>query len=497
MPDLTWTLRRRRAFAPISVALAVACHDATNPGALTTGAIRVTASTTGPDPDDDGYAVTVFGGAIPAFHLGPNESVTLDSLGNAAYSIWLRDVADNCTVAGLNPRTVVVASSRLPVAAEFTVTCVAKGTVEVSNTTVGAPLDPDGYIVRLERGSSIASTVVAPGASSNLRVTAGTYTVSLGSIAANCVVTAQPGGLTRQVTVAAGATTTTSFAVACAPSVVPQLAFVRGGRIYGVAGDGTGLVQLSDGPSDFDPAWSPHGRIAFARTEGKNEWGADLSAIYVMDTDGSNVVRLTGVGYGRQPTWSPDGRRIAYADRCGGQWCIFITASTPGSGSPVRVGFDSGVNRWPAWSPDGRSIAFTSDYRFYDTLFDLYAVRIDDGLISVLAQGPELSADGLTYYFQAAWSPDGNRLAAVVCPYAWDDCYPDSRVATMNADGSSLKEITTAGGYARPTWSPDGSQLAFGSTTCRTCSSDIYVVRPDGSDRRLLITDGHSPSWRR
>ena len=161
-----------------------------------------------------------------------------------------------------------------------------------------------------------------------------------------------------------------------------------------------------------------------------------------------------------------------------------------------RLGFDRGVHDSPAWSPDGSKIAFTSDWRAYDFLYDLYVMNADGSGVTVLAEGPFAFADGLTFYFQPAWSPDGRRIAVVVCGYAWDNCYPNSSVAVMNADGSGLTTVAQAGGFARPTWSPDGTQLAFSSATCRTCSSSIYLVQADGSGRRLLITDGHSPSWR-
>ena len=86
-----------------------------------------------------------------------------------------------------------------------------------------------------------------------------------------------------------------------------ELAFVRDGQIYRVNTDGGGLVQLSAGPGDWSPAWSPDGdRIAFFRSEGA------LPGLYVMEADGSSVVQL-GAGDASSryrdpaPTWSPDG----------------------------------------------------------------------------------------------------------------------------------------------------------------------------------------------
>jgi Periplasmic component of the Tol biopolymer transport system len=163
--------------------------------------------------------------------------------------------------------------------------------------------------------------------------------------------------------------------------------------------------------------------------------------------------------------------------------------------SPTHLGYDRGWNAHPAWSPDGSKIAFVSDWRAYDFVYDLYSMNADGSGITALILGPFFSPDQ-TFYFQPAWSPDGGKIAMVVCAYAWDNCYPNSSVAVANADGSGLKTLVAAGGFASPTWSPDGSTIAFSVSTCRTCGGLIRYVRVDGSESGLIFSNGHSPSWR-
>src|SRR5436189_20818 len=55
-------------------------------------------------------------------------------------------------------------------------------------------------------------------------------------------------------------------------------------------------------------------------------------------------------------------------------------------------------------------------------------------------------------YARPRWSPDGKRLAVL----------KDSRLWTMNADGSGSRRLTTRTA-AGPSWSPDGKWLAFAS----------------------------------
>jgi len=274
---------------------------------------------------------------------------------------------------------------------------------------------------------------------------------------------------------------------------VPELAFVRDGQIFRVRLDGSEPVQLTSDGVNSEPAWSPDGRrIAFVHQSSPDQYASDL---YVMNADGSNVVRRTNRGVNSSPAWSPDGTRIAFSSLRDGQFGIYVMRVDEDWWNPAHLGFDVGWNGQPAWSPDGGRIAFVSDWRAYDILYDLYVMNADGSDVRLLLGGP-FFWQGLTYYFQPAWSPDGGTIALTVCPYAWDNCFPDSTVALMNADGSGLRSIANAGGYARPSWSPDGSRIAFGSSECRGCPSSIQYVTRDGTESGVLVRDAHSPTWR-
>ncbi len=96
------------------------------------------------------------------------------------------------------------------------------------------------------------------------------------------------------------------------------IAFVRGGGIYRVRPNGSGLRRLTrDG---FAPAWSPDGRrLAFTR-EGVHRARTTprSGGLYTAAADGANVQRLPkqSIGYAVEDlAWSPDGRRLlAYAE---------------------------------------------------------------------------------------------------------------------------------------------------------------------------------------
>ena len=70
--------------------------------------------------------------------------------------------------------------------------------------------------------------------------------------------------------------------------------------------------------------------------------------------------------------------------------------------------------------------------------------------------------------------------------------WPRSRsgIFTVHSDGSHRLKIAPTG--EQPRWSPDGSRLLFADITRRATGStpDLVSVRPDGSDRQVLVRGG-------
>ena len=90
-----------------------------------------------------------------------------------------------------------------------------------------------------------------------------------------------------------------------------------------------------------------------------------------------------------------------------------------------------------------------------------------------------------TYFDWApSWSPDGTQLAFI------SDRDGDWEVFVMDADGSNQRQITN-NTYLDllPTWSPDGTQIAFSST--REGAYEIFVMDADGSNQRQLPHNTH------
>jgi hypothetical protein len=179
------------------------------------GTLEVTTSTSGPEPDADGYTISIDGAAPVA--IESNAARRTEGLAVGQHTVELSGIATNCAVSG-GPSLTVDVTANSVAAASFAVACSATtGTIQVTTTSAGAPADPDGYQILLDgaetqpigTGATVTISGVAPG----------THAVGLGGLAANCAVV--DGDDPRDVIVAAGATATVAIAVSCSPLAPP------------------------------------------------------------------------------------------------------------------------------------------------------------------------------------------------------------------------------------------------------------------------------------
>ena len=148
----------------------------------------------------------------------------------------------------------------------------------------------------------------------------------------------------------------------------------------------------------------------------------------------------------------------------------------------------------PAWSPDGKRIAFTSPRLADDSIgftgFPTLWVMNADGSGRKRWWEGQYPPEG-----EPTWSPDGTQVAFMRSiehngRWVWD-------VFVGKAD--SLDQINLTRRQAQdisPAWSPDGSKIAFASD--RDGDYEIYVMNTDGSGQtRLTNSPGADvdPAW--
>jgi Tol biopolymer transport system component len=70
-------------------------------------------------------------------------------------------------------------------------------------------------------------------------------------------------------------------------------------------------------------------------------------------------------------------------------------------------------------------------------------------------------------------------------------------MSIVDVDGSRVVNLSSVGEGGKVAWSPDGRSILFASHRDHTDNStDLYVMRPDGSGvKRLTRANGETPAW--
>jgi hypothetical protein len=145
--------------------LGAACTDGVAPPA--SGVLQLSVTTTGDDPDSDGYLVRVDSG--PAQPVPPDGSVTIPGVTAGSHSVGLSGLAANCAVGGADPRAVTIAAGDTAHVV-FTVACnpLIGGAAEVAGVwdwtehfddpTAGGTCDDTGTYVFVVSGTGFSGT---------------------------------------------------------------------------------------------------------------------------------------------------------------------------------------------------------------------------------------------------------------------------------------------------------------------------------------------------
>jgi serine/threonine protein kinase/dipeptidyl aminopeptidase/acylaminoacyl peptidase len=244
--------------------------------------------------------------------------------------------------------------------------------------------------------------------------------------------------------------------------------------------------RLTDNGGDGAPAVSPDGGVlAFSR---KNGAGADLYLLRLGEgykPEGEPEKVPSGIPYVIGVAWTPDGKDIVVCDESSGLWRMAASMS----GRPTRLAFASDAAFAPAISRKGNRLA--------------YAVRKDDwDIYRVDLSGQDLNP-GVPFKFisstrdevRPTFSPDGKNIAFHSNRSgAWE-------VWVCDRDGSNAVQLTSLGGdgWDGSAWSPDGRRIAFGLVAAG--KFQMYVVNASGGGARSLATAPSNtmfhPSWSR
>jgi TolB protein len=356
-----------------------------------TGAIQVTATTTGEGTDSDGYFVNVDGGGRGAVEA--NGTLLVEDLPSGPHTVTLTGISPFCTPANGPTRQVTVGAE--PVTASFVLACEAAPGGRIAFTAVASAAGP--LEIRTIHADGTGETTVV--------------TETEGDFA-----TWSPDGT--------------------------QIAFIRwvvgSAILYRVNADGTGLTEVATLPGFAEELdWGSGGTLVFSAPRE----GESFPDLFFIEADGSDLRPVfSDAAYRLSPSWSPDGTRLVFAavQADGDNTELTLVNADGSSPEPLTSG---SRDLSASWSPDATTLAFRR-YNLDSGMSEIWVIGTDGSGLRKLVDtnGPQ---------FSPSWSPDGGWVAFT------SENASGQPLLIARADGSDVMQVPGAFQFSgQPEWGP-------------------------------------------
>ena len=241
------------------------------------------------------------------------------------------------------------------------------------------------------------------------------------------------------------------------------------------------LVDASNGPATA--AQKKHERIFYISMQPGN------LDIYSFSKPGVQPRRLTtDFGLDYNATISPDGHWLVFTSERNGNPHLYVLDLKKG-GDPRPLIQSEFMEDQAVISPDGKTIAFVGTR---DGTADIFTLPFDPNQIQGIERANNLTHDP-GGEFRPAFSPDGHMIAFSSDRDTPVTGRPDARVReghiyVMDSEGKHWRRLTNSHGWdGSPTWSKDGKNIFFYSTTYSASNFTSYPIRDNQS--RIWVMD--------
>jgi Tol biopolymer transport system component len=221
-----------------------------------------------------------------------------------------------------------------------------------------------------------------------------------------------------------------------------------------------------------------NGRIAFVADD---TIGASVGTVGPDGTDrGGLSAGCPGSSF--DAAFSPDGRRFAYTCYEAGDEEIYVADANGRHNAPIT---NNSVHDYsPTWSRDGSQIAFVRG----DGPNNIFVMPSSGGQASNLTRNP-------SYYDGLDWSPVADEILFIN-----EGTFTMQTISSIPSATPTPHQISSVTSVSSPTWSPDGTQIAF-AKFLGPLTGEVYKISLDDPDTEIHLsdeTDGlidSSPVW--